>query len=500
MGGMMPENAQAILQISLLEKIAEDALKKGGLQSEFSTDALAELAGLNSSPISSNDSLIKDLTSLLWASIDNDDSKDLDQLTVAEQLEEGEIKIFVAIADVDSLVKKGSAIDWHAKQNTTSIYTAVKIYPMLPEKLSTDLTSLNPNENRLAVVIEMIVKDGIITNTDIYQAVVRNKAKLTYHSVGNWFEGKSSIPENIAKVPELSEQLKLQDAAAQLLRKRRHENGSLTLTTIKPIALKTENGFTDLVQDYSTRANELIEDFMIAANQTSARFLAKHQFSSIRRVVVEPKRWGRIVAVAEEYGVSLPEEPDSKALEEFLEKAKLKDPDRFPDLSLTIIKLLGRGEYVMEKPGEAPLGHFGLAVHDYSHSTAPNRRYPDLITQRLLKAAINKQASPYTSQELSRLASHCTEKEDIATKVERRVEKSASAMVLSSRINEKFEGIITGVNDKGTWVRIFHPPCEGKLVLGANKFDVGDRVTVKLLSVDIQQGFIDFGIEKNILK
>ncbi|MHB8778245.1 MAG: RNB domain-containing ribonuclease [Anaerolineales bacterium] len=479
---------------SILKSIAHRAMLERDLLPDFSPEALAELEQIQHSVAVARDSnTIQDKRSLLWASIDNDDSRDLDQLTVAEILHADKVKILVAIADVDSSVKNDSAIDEHARHNTTSIYTAVEIFPMLPEKLSTDVTSLNLNEDRLAIVIEMVVSaDGLLEDSKIYRAWVRNHAKLAYNSVAAWLENKGEIPEEITVIHGLAENLRIQDRVAQSMKKLRHIHGALSLETIEAKPVFDGDQIHALEIEEKNRAKEIIENFMIAANEVTARYLSASGFPSIRRVVRVPKRWDRIVEVAREYKFSLPEVPDSRALEEFLVKQKAADPVRFPDLSLTVIKLLGAGEYVAELPeGNVP-GHFGLAVKDYAHSTAPNRRYPDLLTQRLLKAALERKPVPYSKDKLDVLATHCTEAEDAAKKVERRVEKSAAALLLESRIGEKFDSIITGASEKGTWVRLLSIPVEGKLVQGFEGMDVGERLRVQLIETNVEQGFIDF--------
>jgi VacB/RNase II family 3'-5' exoribonuclease len=418
---------------------------------------------------------------------------DLDQLTVAEAVPGDSIKILVAIADVDSVVKNGSAIDEHAHHNTTSVYTAAEIFPMLPEKLSTDVTSLNFNEDRLAMVVEMVVRaDGSLQDSNIYRAWVRNQAKLAYNSVAAWLEKNGDPPEALVAVKGLAENLRMQDRVAQSMKNLREIHGALRLEAIEAKPVFDGDQIRALEIEEKNRAKEIIEDFMVAANGVVARYLSSRKFPSICRVVRTPKRWDRIVEIAGEHKFRLPDIPDSKALEEFLIKAKAADPVRFPDLSLAVIKLLGSGEYIAELPeGNAP-GHFGLAVKDYVHSTAPNRRYPDLLTQRLLKAALEDKPVPYSKDELDGLAAHCTEAEDAAKKVERQVGKSAAALLLESRIGEQFDSIVTGAAAKGTWVRLLTMPVEGKLVSGFKGIDVGDRIRVQLTSVDVQRGFIDF--------
>ncbi len=436
---------------------------------------------------------ISDLRELLWCSIDNDDSRDLDQLTVAEALPGGSVKILVAIADVDALVRKQMALDVHARHNTTSVYTAAETFSMLPERLSTDLTSLNHDSDRLAVVVELVLgDDGSLQRSGVYRALVRNRAKLAYNSVAAWLEGSEPMPGEIGVVKGLDDNLRLQDSTAQKLKDLRHQHGALGLETIEARPIFDGDELRDFSAEKKNRAKDIIEDFMIAANGVTARFLVSKKLPSIRRVVRTPKRWDRIVQLAAEHSHTLPEKPDSKALEQFLSAARASDPLRFPDLSLSVIKLLGAGEYVVELPGEDVTGHFGLAVRDYTHSTAPNRRYPDVITQRLLKAALAGQPCPYSNDELDLLAKHCTEAEDAAKKVERQVEKSAAAMLLETRIGDRFDAIVTGASEKGTWVRLFHPPIEGRLEVGFEGVEVGNRLRVQLLSTDVERGYIDF--------
>jgi VacB/RNase II family 3'-5' exoribonuclease len=477
---------------AILQSIAQRAMLERGLLPDFSAEALAELGGMQA-PAAMNGEPVRDLRDLLWASIDNDDSLDLDQLSVAEAMPGDKVKILVAVADVDSLVKNGSAIDEHARHNTTSVYTAARIFPMLPETLSTNLTSLNFNEDRLAVVVEMIIgANGSLQDSDVYRAWVHNHAKLAYNGVAAWLERNGPMPEAIAAANGLDENLRMQDRIAQCMKNFRHVQGALSFETIEARPMFEGDYIRDLEVDKKNRGKDIIEDFMIAVNGVTARYLSLKMFSSIRRVVRIPKRWERIVEIAREHGFRLPENPDSKSLEEFLSKEKAADPLRFPDLSLAVIKLLGPGEYISELPGETAPGHFGLAVRDYTHSTAPNRRYTDLITQRLLKAAIEQRSSPYRNDELDALAKHCTEEEDAAKKVERQVGKSAAALLLESRIGEQFDSIVTGASPKGTWVRLVKMPVEGRLVHGFDGIDVGNRIRVELISTDVEKGYIDF--------
>ncbi|HRD16413.1 MAG TPA: RNB domain-containing ribonuclease [Methanothrix soehngenii] len=478
---------------TILQKVARGIMLMRGLQTDFSPECLSELARINGPARADGAPHIRDLRGLLWASIDNDDSEDLDQLTVAEPLHDGKARIRVAVADVDSLVHKDSAIDLDAQANTTSVYTAAQIFPMLPLKLSTNLTSLNLDQDRLAVVVDMTVApDGSLVDSDVYRAVVHNHAKLAYNSVAAWLDGAEPMPEAVSAVDGLAENLLLQDKVAQNMKSLRHAQGALSLETIEAKPVFKGERLCDLLVEETNRAKQIIEDFMIAANGVTVRYLTERNMPSIRRVVRVPKRWDRIVQIAAQHAFKLPPNPSSRKLEIFLNMMKKKDPLRFPDLSLAVIKLLGNGEYVAELPETEPIGHFGLAVKDYAHSTAPNRRYPDLITQRLLKAAIENKPLPYSIRELDRLADHCTRKEDIVAKVERQVSKSAAALLLEPRIGERFSAMVTGSSEKGTWVRLLDIPVEGMLKGKRKGIDVGDEVTVELISVDVNLGFIDF--------
>ena len=401
--------------------------------------------------------------------------------------------MLIAVADVDARVAQGSAIDRHAQTNTTSVYTAAGVFPMLPLPFSTDRTSLNEGEERMAVVIAMVVDaTGAVTDSDVYRAVVLNHAKLSYTSVAAWLEGAGPVPRGVGAVAGLDEQLRMQDRVAESMRRVRHQHGALTLDTVEPQPVFDNDVLADLRPDEDNRAKRLIEDFMIAANTTTAAYLESRGFASFRRILRTPKRWDRIVELAAQLGERLPAEPSAAALQVFLTRRREADPSRFSDVSLAVVKLLGSGEYAVERPGETVGGHFGLAVKDYTHSTAPNRRFPDLVTQRLLKAAIAGRAAPYSPDELMALASHCTVQEDNAAKVERQVRKSAAALLLASRVGERFDAVVTGASAKGTWVRIANPLVEGRLVRRAPGLDVGDAVRVELVSTDVERGFIDF--------
>ncbi|MGB7735039.1 MAG: RNB domain-containing ribonuclease, partial [Thermoguttaceae bacterium] len=487
-----PMNVAGEQHRTILQNIARRVMLERGLLPDFSVEALTELGKIQA-PAAIGDGQSHDLRQLLWASIDNDDSRDLDQLTVAAAMPGDKVKILVAVADVDSVVKNSSAIDEHARHNTTSVYTAAAIFSMLPEKLSTDITSLGLHEDRLAIVVEMIVGgDGSVQDSSLYRACVQNQAKLAYDSVAAWLEG-GKTPAPVAAVPGLDENLRLQDRVAQGMKNLRQVHGALSFESLETRPIFDGDEIQELKVEKTNRAKDLIADFMIAANGVTARYLSARKFPSLRRVVRTPKRWDRIVELAQQHGFSLPDEPDPRPLEEFLLKQQAADPLRFPDLSLSVIKLMGPGEYVADCPGDAsPPGHFGLAVRDYTHSTAPNRRYSDIITQRLLKAALAAQPAPYNNDDLQALAKHCTEEEDAAKKVERQVGKSAAAMLLESRIGEQFDAIVTGAADKGTWVRLLNPPVEGRLVHWFEGLDVGQRARVRLIRTDVEQGFIDF--------
>ena len=475
-----------------LRAIAFQAMRERGLDPEIPQDAIAQANALKGAP-STTEEPTRDLRSLLWCSIDNDDSRDLDQLSVAVPLPGGDVRMLVAIADVDAAVGKGSPVDRHAALNTTSVYTPGVIFPMLPERLSTDLTSLNDHQDRLAVVIEFVVSpDGPVKASDVYGAAVNNKAKLAYNAVGAWLAGDGPLSPAAAAVPGMDEQLRVQDRVAQALDAQRAEHGALGFETIEVENVFDGDTLHEVRSQKPNRAKSLIANLMIAANGVTARFLDKKGFPSLRRVVKSPERWDRIRTLAEGLGDTLPADADSVALAAFLDRRKKADPETFPDLSTSVIRLLGRGEYVVDPPGAEPPGHFGLAVRDYSHSTAPNRRFPDLVAQRLIKAALAGHPAPYSLSELDQIATQCTKQEDAANKVERQVRKSAAAMVVQSRVGETFDAIVTGASNKGTFVRVASPPIEGKLMGSHPGVDVGDRLRVRLSGVNIDRGFIDF--------
>lgn len=477
--------------------IARRVMRQRGFSPEFSPAVLKQTTAAVELSTEPNTS-IRDLRTLPWASIDNDNSLDLDQLSVAQPMAGDAVKILVAIADVDAIVKQDSATDGHAQNNTTSVYTAAAVFPMLPEKLSTDLTSLREDEERLALIVEMAVQaDGTVLESAVYRAVVRNHAKLAYNGVAAWLNGQAPAPSRIAVVPGLDEQLRVQDRVAQSMNRLRHMHGALSLETTEARPVFDGNALTDIQIEGTNRAKQLIENFMIAANGVVAKYLAQKGISSLRRQLRPPERWDQIVALAAGLGGHLPAEPSANALEEFLAERRRTEPARFADLSLSVVKLLGRSEYVLEVPGKTEDGHFALAMNDYTHSTAPNRRFADLIIQRLLKAADGGRAVPYSDDQLAQLGRHCSEQETNATKVERQVRKSAAALLLESRVGEVFDAIVTGSSQKGTWVQIAHPIVEGKLVNGFAELNIGDRIRAKLVHTDVELGFIDFARTEN---
>ncbi|MGD0669066.1 MAG: RNB domain-containing ribonuclease [Bryobacteraceae bacterium] len=464
-----------------------------GFAPDFPPEADRQLAAIRPGIQPGSDASLRDLTGLLWSSIDNDDSRDLDQIEWAERTGEG-IRVLVGVADVDSLVDKGTPIDCHAAQETTTVYTGVRTFPMLPERLSTDLTSLNEEQERAAVVIEMVVAaDGAVAKSGIYRARVHNCAQLAYNAVGAWLEGTGPSPAKVAASADLAAQLKLQDEAAGILREARHRLGALTFDRLEAQPVFVDGKVQDITARAANRAAHLIEDFMIAANEVMARTLRDAGVSSIRRVVKEPERWPRIVELAKQYGDTLPATPDPGALNAFLLRRKAADPVHYADVSLSVLKLMGPGEYVLMRPGDPPQGHFGLAAHDYTHSTAPNRRFADVVTQRLIKAHAAGTKVGYADDELDGIAKNCTLKEDAARKVERAMTKRMAAVALQHRIGENFQAVVTGNTPKGVFVRIFNPPVEGRLMRGEHGLDVGDRLRVTLLSTDPQRGFLDFG-------
>ncbi|PZM84214.1 MAG: exoribonuclease II [Candidatus Melainabacteria bacterium] len=476
-----------------LKEMAHQAVTEAGFTPDFEPAAIAQVDAISDKLPTTSDT--RDLRHLLWSSIDNADSMDLDQVEYAEKLPDGNTRVLVGIADVDAFVPKGSPLDVHAFNNTVTVYAGVKNFSLFPEKLSCEISSLLPGADKLAVVVDMVLNPkGQLAAIDVYRALVRNYAKLNYSSMGKWFDGGAEENELplLEPIPNLAEQLRLQQREAQLLEDLRMEAGALNVERIEASPVAVNGRVVDIKTVDSNDARDLVENFMVAANSAVAGMLDKKGTYSLRRIVRKPRRWPRIVEIAKALGETLPEEPSPKALSDFLKKRKLADPTHFSDLSLSILKLLGPGEYVVVKSGEEHDGHFGLAVHDYTHSTAPNRRFPDLVTQRLLKAVIDGKECPYTEEELETIASRCTKMASSSNVVERFMRKAAAAVLLSSRLGEVFKAIVTGVKQDGVYVRISKPSAEGRLVKNHKDVDVGDKIKVRLLSTNAAKGFIDF--------
>lgn len=475
-----------------LAKIARNTMLDEGFEPDIPAATELEVNRLDERAII-EDTPAHDLRRLLWSSIDNATSRDLDQIEYAERAQDGSIRLLIGIADVDAFVVKNSETDKFAMQNTTSVYTGVSTFPMLPEELSTDKTSLLEAQDRLAMVIEMhISQDGDVTTHDVFQALVHNYSKMSYEVIGKWLDQNTAIPLEVSKIPTLEEQMRLQSEVSARLQRVRDERGNLRLETNQAAAvLDDSEHIIDFAVDERNSARDMIENFMVAANGAMAEFLERKGVVAIRRVVRTPINWPRIVELARELNESLPTEPDVNALAKFLERRREADPEHYPDLSLAIVKLLGPGDYVVVVPGQESDGHFGLAVHRYTHSTAPNRRYPDLIIQRLLKGCLAGD-TPYSVNELSKIAERCNERESAARKVERKMRKVAAAVFMRDRIGEKFDAIVTGVTPKGTFARIVKPPVDGMVVKGEPGLKVGQKIRVKLLATDPENGFIDF--------
>ncbi len=482
---------------SRFERAAARAMIDNGFEPDFSPEVEEQVQQITSAGMPAVDDSVKDLRSLLWSSIDNATSRDLDQIEWAESLPNGDIRVLVGIADVGASVAKDSPIDKHAAQNTVTVYTQSKIFPMMPEELSTGLTSLNEGVDRLAVVAEMIVKEnGDVPESTFYRAIVNNRAKLAYETIGPWLDGKEGVPDKVAAANGLQAQLELQQKAAVRLQAYRTAKGALEFESIESSAVVEDGQIKGIVSVEPNAARKLIENFMVAANVEMAEFLENNGALSLRRVVRTPERWDGIVRIAAEYGEYLPEQPDQPALAEFLAKRRAADPDHFPDLSLSIIKLIGSGEYVVQRQGEDAGGHFGLAVQDYAHSTAPNRRFTDIVVQRLVKSVIGKMPSPYTGDELDAIAEHANLQEKAARKVERKMRKVVAATVMQRHVGENFDAIVTGVTPSGTFARILRPPVDGRIEQGERGLNVGEKVNVRLLSADPRTGFIDFAARR----
>jgi exoribonuclease-2 len=498
-----------------LARAALDEMHEAGFLPEFSADAEAQLKVIEAQFAAPQPTAgVEDLRGLGWSSIDNDTSRDLDQIEVAERVAGG-IKLRVAIGDVVAAVEQGSPIDKHAQAQTQTIYTAVKNFPMLPLELSTGLTSLNENGDRRAVMMTFTVgPDGGLSDESVSLALVRNRAQLAYSRVGPWLDNTAGgvVDDNVMSLRSdsarehaeaqldsgtlpagwLVEQLKMQDEAAQALHAARVKAGALEFHKAEADPVVIDGRVVGVVDTVQNRAMNLIEDLMVAANGVMARALRHGGRSGLQRVVVVPKRWDRIVALAKEKGYDLPVEPDSKALNDVLADLQKKDPDHYPDVAVTVIKLMGPGEYLLMRPDDDPTGHFGLAARDYTHSTAPNRRFPDMVTQRVLHAMMRNEPAPYSDTELAAIAVHCNEADKALRKIERDMQKRVAAVAMSSHIGEVFPGVVTGSSDKGVYVRVIQPPFEGRVVQGEDGLDVGDRVNVKLIHTDPARAFIDF--------
>ena len=470
-----------------LAAIAERSMTEGGFIPHPPPQALADAQA--ATPMQNADGA-KDLSALPWTSIDNPESRDLDQIEAVEAVDGG-IKLYVGIADVEHCVPFGKAIDLFAGHNTTSVYTGVRTFPMLPERFSFDLTSLVAGQKRLSVVIEtFITADGQVKSGAVYTAVTLNKAKLDYPSVSAWLDGKTPPPPGLAGNADLQKQVQLQDGLAKSLGASRKRLGALDIDTREVSVVTDPHGVVShLAANEQTRAGSIIEELMIASNTALAKELDARGQPSIRRVVKEPERWAKIVVYAAGFAVTLPAEPSALALSGFADKMRTEKADRFAEISLALVKLIGRGEYEAHEPGEDETGHFGLAAQAYTHSTAPNRRYVDLVTQRIVK-----KTRSYSPAELAAVAKRCTDQEVASKKVERQVQKAVGAMLLKHRIGEVFSGVVTGAGPKGTWARIFDVPVEGKVISGEKGLDVGAAVRLKLVEANPERGFIDFAV------
>lgn len=480
------------LSFAQIAERARQVMIENGFEPDFPPAVEEEVQSITDgrNPISQS---VRDMREILWSSIDNKTSRDLDQIEFAEKLGNGDIRLLVGIADVDGYVPQNSAIDQHAAKNTVSVYTEAKTFPLLPEELSFGLTSLLEADDRLAVVVELVIKEnGDVPGNNIFPALTRNHAKLNYEEVGDWLDEEADIPEKVRATSGLEEQIRIQQEAAQRLHKFRCERGALEFETIESSAIVTNGEIRGLESVRPNAARKIIENFMVAANVEMAEFLELHGSLSLRRIVKTPERWDGIRKIAAERGESLPGEPDALALSAFLDHQRERDPIHFPDLSLAIVKLIGSGDYVVKVPGVDSDGHFGLAVRDYSHSTAPNRRFSDIVVQRLVKAAFNGGSQTYSEDELRSIAEHCNDQETAARKVERKMRKVVAANVMQRHIGESFTAIVTGVTKSGTYARILRPPVDGRIVKGEAGLDVGEKVTVRLLSADPHSGFIDF--------
>jgi exoribonuclease-2 len=460
-----------------------------GFQPDFPPEVLTQAASLHAAD--SLDDACQDLRGLFWSSIDNTESRDLDQVEWAESLPGSRLRVLIGVADVDAVLPKSSVTEDHARTNATSVYTGGPVFPMLPERLSTDLSSLTQDADRRALVMEFVVADdGNVVCEDVRAAVVRNKAHLTYDQVAQWLQDPARID------PAIRQQLLLQQEASRRLKAFRKEQGALTFGGVESVPIVVGNDVRGFGLLRENPARDIIESFMIAANVAMARFLRARDSLCLRRVVQTPKRWDRLQALAAELGTTLPAEPDAHALSDFLAQQKQANVEHFPELSLAVLKALGPGEYAVEHPGSEHEGHFGLAVDDYTHSTAPNRRYADLAMQRLLKASLAGAPPPYSETALTELAAHCTEREAAARHVERFMKKVAAAIMLGPQVGRVFDAIVTGVSPKGTFARLLTVPAEGRMVRGEPGLDVGAKIRVRLAGVDAAKGFIDLEVSR----
>jgi len=473
--------------------IAHEAMERYGFEPEFPKAVIREVSAMGEDTIQHRNRDMRDLRHLLWSSIDNFDSEDLDQVEYCETGKNNEIHVKVAIADVDHFVSKDSATDRHAAHNGNSVYLGVETFPMLPDHLSKGISSLLPGGDRRAMVMEYtVLPDGGVIHGEIYRALVNNKAKLVYEEVGDWLEGSGPIPATVSEIPGLEEQIRLQAEATRRLRSHRMKKGALDLETLEAEPVMKGGTVHGLVIQEQNAARQIIEEFMVASNGTMVHVLGDARAPMIQRVVRVPKHWDGIVETAALYKFKLPKGPDSKALAKFLDQQRKADPERFPDLSLTIVKLMGPGEYVSFVPGDTPIGHFALAVVDYTHSTAPNRRYVDIVNQRLLKSALDRTPLPYSPRTLNELAEWLSDREKASQKAERFMRKVAAAVLLRDRVGQSFDAIVTGAAEKGTYVRLIDPPAEGRVVEGERGLRVGQKIVVRLLSTDPPKGFVDF--------
>jgi VacB/RNase II family 3'-5' exoribonuclease len=477
-----------------LRDMAYKVMITHGFKPDLSAEAQLELHAIENNGKLEVSDKVRDLRHVLWSSIDNSDSKDLDQIEYAERMNDGseDIRLLVGIADVDCFVPKDSAIDQHARDNCSSVYTGVIVFPMLPELLSNDRTSLLQDVDRQAVIVDMVIGTGGETKTyDIYLALVRNQAKLVYDVVADWLDNGTHMPI-LDEVPGLAEQLHLQNELCRRIQGRNQQKGAISVQTLEARPVAVDGQVVALELTHQSVARDMIQSMMVSANSSLAKTVKAKNAPMIQRVVKKPVRWNRLIQLAATFGFELPAEPDAPSLAKFINERKAADPEHFVDLSLAVVKLLGPGQYVVQEPGQVSEGHFGLAVHDYTHATAPNRRFADLVTQRVTKALALGNPLPYTVEELKEIASRCEEREEAERKVERTMRKAAAATLLSSHIGEEYDAIVTGIASKGTFARLLEPPAEGRVVANEQGLDVGDKIRVRLTATEPALGFIDF--------